>query len=271
MKRRIDELLVEQGLASHIEEARSLIMAGNAVADDKRIDKAGTMVDITAAIRLKGEKLPFVSRGGFKLQGAIDAFSLNMKNAAVLDIGASTGGFTDAALQAGADIVFALDVGKGLIHNKLRNHPKVKLLEGINFREVTFETVGQKVDFVVTDVSFISLKYIIPEVVQFCRKGSSFICLVKPQFEARREEVGEGGIVRDLDVALRVCLDIVGFAKTKGFALGGFIKSPITGRKGNVEYLAYLVYDNVADSVSYDIIERVICEKCGVDSQTERR
>lgn len=269
MKRRIDELLVEHGLAANIDEARSLIMAGCAVADDKRVDKAGAVVDITAEIRLKGEQLPFVSRGGFKLKGAIDAFSLDMENASVLDIGASTGGFTDTALQAGASIVFALDVGKGLIHNKLRNHPNVRLLEGINFREATFSTVGQKVDFIVTDVSFISLKHIIPNVVQFCRKGSRFICLIKPQFEARREEVCTGGIVRDLKIALRVCLDIVNFAKNEGFDLHGFIKSPITGRKGNVEYLAYLVYNDNFGAVDCDIIERVICEKCGVDSQAE--
>lgn len=266
-KERIDELLVERGLAADIDEARRLVMLGVAIADDKRIDKAGDKVSVDADIRLKGERKIYVSRGGFKLKGAVDAFKLDMKDSTVLDIGASTGGFSDVSLKEGARVVFALDVGKGLIHQSLRVHPQVRLIEGVNFRDATFETVGQKVDFIVTDVSFISLKLIIPETVKFCKDGTHFICLIKPQFEVERGEVGAGGIVTDKDATIRVCLDIIDFAAKSGFEPKGFAKSPITGTKGNVEYLAHLVYSGSSKEGIKEIdIRRIVCEERGLDS-----
>lgn len=266
-KLRIDELLVERGLAADIDEARRLIMSGLAIADDKRIDKAGDKVSAEAYVRLKGEQKIYVSRGGFKLKGAVDSFKLDMKNMSVLDIGSSTGGFTDVSLKEGASVVFALDVGKGLIHQSLRVHPQVRLIEGVNFRDAAFETVGQKVDFIVTDVSFISLKLIIPETVKFCNDGTRFICLIKPQFEVERQEVGAGGIVRDNDATIRVCTDIIDFAARLGFEPKGFAKSPITGTKGNVEYLAYLVYSGSSHQGIKEIdIRRIVCEERGIDS-----
>lgn len=241
-------MLVLAGLAKDRDEAARLIMAGLAVVGDKRADKPGCLAAADSPVRLKsGAKPEYVSRGGFKLKGAIDAFGLDMKDASVLDIGSSTGGFTDAALKEGARVVYSLDVGRGLIHNSLRGHGKVRLLEGINFREAPFSLIGEKVDFIVTDVSFISLKLIIPNAVNFCRKGTEFICLIKPQFEAEKNEVGSGGIVRNEEVRRRVCRDITGFGENFGFVQKGLAPSPITGAKGNVEYLARLIYNSERD------------------------
>lgn len=266
-KSRIDELLVERGFATNIDEARRIIMSGVAIADDKRIDKAGEKVSGDAIVRLKGEHKIYVSRGGFKLKGAVDSFKLNMKDATVLDIGSSTGGFTDVALKEGAAVVFALDVGKGLIHESLRTHEKVRLLEGVNFRDAAFEIVGQKVDFIVTDVSFISLKLIIPATIKFCLEGTCFICLIKPQFEVDRNEVGVGGIVTDKEATVRVCKDIIDFAAHAGLNPLGFVKSPITGAKGNVEYLVHLVYSGSShQGMQVMDIRRIVCEERRLDS-----
>lgn len=257
-KERIDTLLVENGLAETIEHARRLIMAGLAVADDKRIDKAGAMVPRSAVLRLK-EKLPYVSRGGFKLQGAIDAFSLNMQGASVIDIGSSTGGWTDVALKNGASRVFAVDVGRALLHESLRRDARVVVIENTNFRTITFDMIGMKVNFIITDVSFISLEMIIPAVVQFCVSGTMFVPLIKPQFEAERNQVEAGGIVTDKDVHRQVCLKIIKCASENGFGFCGLAVSPITGAKGNIEYLASFVYNKHSDEdFIKETVERII-------------
>lgn len=255
-KERIDVLLVEKGLAATIDEARRLVMAGLAVADDKRIDKAGDKVPCTANIRLK-ERLAYVSRGGLKLQKAIEAFNLNMDGSVVIDIGASTGGFTDVALKNGASKVFAVDSGTAQLHESLRRNDSVITLENTNFRRISYDVIGTKADFIVADVSFISLSMIIPSAVQFCTDGTVFVPLIKPQFEAQRHEVGKGGIVTDKEVHRQVCLKIAICAAENGFGFKGLTVSPITGAKGNVEYLAYFVYNKSSD---IDFINKTI--KC---------
>ncbi len=257
-KERIDTLLVQRELASDIDEARRLIMAGLAIADDKRIDKAGDKVDINAEIRLK-KRVEYASRGGYKLQKAVNVFSLDMTDCSVIDIGSSTGGFTDVALLSGASVVYAIDVGYNLIIDRLRRDHRVRLLENTNFRTITFDAVGEKVDYIVSDVSFISLMYIIPSTTQFMKEGGKFIVLIKPQYEADRDEVETGGIVSDKEIHLRVCCEIVAFARDYDYVLQGFTVSPIMGAKGNMEYLAYFTYDTQSvEEINYDLIESEI-------------
>ena len=223
-KKRIDELLVENGLASSIDEARRFIMAGLAIADDKRIDKAGGLVPVNAIIRLK-DRLPYVSRGGLKLKHAVDTFHLNMKDTFIMDIGSSTGGFTDVCLQEGAACVIAVDSGTAQLHNKLLHNEKVISFENTNFKYFGFEKVGRYCDYIVTDVSFISLCSIIPNAVNFCRQGTIFIALIKPQFEAEKNEVETGGIVRDKNVHKKVIKKVIDFACDYGFSFIDVVKS----------------------------------------------
>lgn len=244
-KKRMDELLVEKGLAISVDEAKRLIMAGLAVANDKRVDKAGDLVPSDAVIRLK-ERLPYVSRGGLKLKHAVDSFKLDMTHAVIMDIGSSTGGFTDVCLQEGADCVIAVDSGTAQLHNKLLNNEKVISFENTNFKYFDFEKVNKYCDFIVTDVSFISLCAIIPNVVNFCRKGTIFIALIKPQFEAERYEVEYGGIVHDKNIHKKIIKKVINFAVKYDFAFIDIIKSCITGAKGNIEYLSYFEYKGIS-------------------------
>lgn len=241
-KQRLDHLLVENDLAESIDQARRFIMAGIVIVDDHRIDKAGTLIDPNSVIRVK-EKLPFVSRGGFKLAKAVREFSIDFKGAIVIDIGASTGGFTDVALQNGAQKVFAVDVGQAQLHRNMEIHPKVINLDKTNFRTIEFDTIGENADIMVSDVSFISLAKIIPSTVQFCQPNSQLIVLIKPQFEAERDEVGIGGIVTELSVHERVLTNTVRMTEGHGYRLQGLTPSPIKGAKGNIEYLAYFKYN----------------------------
>lgn len=257
-KKRIDELLVENGLASSIDEARRFIMAGLAIADDKRIDKAGDLVPVNAALRLK-DRLPYVSRGGLKLKHAVDTFHLNMKDAFVMDIGSSTGGFTDVCLQEGAACVIAVDSGTAQLHSKLLHNEKVISFENTNFKYFEFEKIGRYCDYIVTDVSFISLCAIIPNAVNFCRQGTIFIALIKPQFEAERNEVESGGIVRDKNVHKKVIKKVIDFACDYGFSFIDVVKSCITGAKGNIEYLSYFIYKGNNENKNIEnIIEKVV-------------
>lgn len=253
-KKRMDELLVLRGLSSSIDEARRFIMAGIAVADDKRVDKAGELIKEDAVIRLK-DRLPYVSRGGLKLKHAVDSFHLNMSGSFVMDIGSSTGGFTDVCLQEGAETVIAVDSGTAQLHNKLLHDNRVKSFEQTNFRYFEFEKVGRSCDFIVTDVSFISLCSIIPETVKFCREGTVFIALIKPQFEAERDEVESGGLVTDKSVHKRVIKKVAECGFNNGYKLVDVIKSSITGAKGNIEYLSYFVYKG---KVLQEDIEKII-------------
>lgn len=257
-KRRMDEMLLENGLASSIDEARRLIMAGLAIADDKRIDKAGDMVSVNAVIRLK-ERLPYVSRGGLKLKCAIDTFHLNLKDSLVLDIGASTGGFTDVCLQEGALQVFAVDSGTAQLHNKLLHDERVKSFENSNFKNFCFEKINSYCDFIVTDVSFISLCAIIPNATTFCREGTIFVPLIKPQFEALRDEVEHGGIVNSKEIHIKVIKKVINCAASYGFTFKDIIQSPIKGAKGNIEYLCYFVYKDINAVENIEkIIEKVV-------------
>lgn len=237
-KERIDVLLVEKGLVKSREQAKRSIMAGLVYADDERIDKPGTKVAPTASLRIKGEVHPYVSRGGLKLEKAIASFGLDFQDKIVLDIGASTGGFTDCALQHGAKLVYAVDVGYNQLAWKLRKDERVVVMERYNFRyaEATDFTEG-KGEMAVADVSFISLKLIIPPLLALLTDNADVMLLIKPQFEAGKEKVGKKGIVRDPSVQLEVLQDIIAFSSQLQLVPWGVDYSPITGGDGNIEYL----------------------------------
>ena len=258
-KKRLDVLLVDRGLADSRERARALIMSGNVYTDNHLLDKPGTRVLEDISIYVK-ETLPFVSRGGLKLDKAKNVFGIDFDGKTVLDIGASTGGFTDVALQNGAKKVVAVDVGKNQLHYSLTKNPRVVNLQKVNFRYIEFEHIGEKCDIIVCDVSFISLRMIIPKVILFCNENTEAVFLIKPQFEAEKNEVGKNGVVRDSGVHERVILKIINAAEELSLQFAGLAKSPIKGPKGNVEYLSYFMYSeniNKAGNIS-EIIERVV-------------
>jgi 23S rRNA (cytidine1920-2'-O)/16S rRNA (cytidine1409-2'-O)-methyltransferase len=236
-KERLDKLLVTRGLAETRAKAQSLILAGQVFSGGQRLDKAGQSVpiDIELAIR---EPAPFVSRGGLKLAAALDHFDIEVAGKICLDIGASTGGFTDCLLQRGATRVVAIDVGRGQLDWKLRQDHRVELREGVNARYLTTDDFAERFDLVTADVSFISLTKILPVVPPLLRDHASVITLIKPQFEVGREEVGKGGIVRDETAQRRVVEEITSFAAGLGMRAKGVIDSPILGADGNREFLA---------------------------------
>lgn len=240
-KGRIDALVVEKGLADSIIKARSLIMARMVLADNEVVDKPGTAVSADSDIVIKDAQ-PFVGRGGVKLAGALDAFNLDVAGLRAMDVGSSTGGFTDCLLKRGATKVFAIDVGTGLIDFGLRNDPRVVVLEGRNIRHMPFDDVGCKVDLCVIDVSFISLEKVLPAIKVFLKDSASVIALIKPQFEVQKGEVGKGGIVKDAAKHLAVIERIKEFSIQEGFKVVGTCDSPITGAKGNKEFWIYLRY-----------------------------
>lgn len=238
-KERIDVLLVEKGLIPTREKAKRTIMAGLVFVDGQRVDKPGTTIDVTSSIEVKGDAIPYVSRGGLKLEKAIQTYDLNLQGARCMDIGASTGGFTDCMLQNGADHVISVDVGYGQLDWKLRNDERVTNWERTNIRYVTTEQVGQALDFVSIDVSFISLKLVLPVAYSFLKEGGKIVFLIKPQFEAGREQVKKNGVVRDAKVHLEVLERVVGIAEDLNFEIIDVTYSPIKGPKGNIEFLAY--------------------------------
>lgn len=239
MKLRIDELLVRLSLVTDIEIARKLILAGKVFADTKLIDKIGTQVKETANITIKKNKEHnWVSRGGLKLEKAIDYFSINIKDKIALDIGSSTGGFTEVLLYNGAKKVFAVDVGYGELDYKLRVDGRVVLYERTNARFLTREQIYEDIDVIVCDASFISLKTVLPKSFEFINLNSAYlVALIKPQFEAYREEVGEKGIIKDPDLHKAICEDIREWVKSCGWEVLDVIESPILGMKGNKEFL----------------------------------
>ena len=239
-KERLDVLLVQQGLAASRELAKAYIMAGNVYVDGMKEDKAGTKVAVTAQIEVKGSQMKYVSRGGYKLEKAIDAFGISLENKICLDIGASTGGFTDCMLQNGACKVYAIDVGYGQFAWKLRNDARVVCLEKTNVRYVTQEQVPDAGDFASIDVSFISLTKVLPAVLGVLGEAGQLVCLIKPQFEAGREKVGKKGVVRDIAVHREVIEKIAAYAREQGLGILGLSFSPIKGPEGNIEYLIYL-------------------------------
>lgn len=239
-KTRIDSLLVEKGLAPTREKAQALIMAGSVLVDGAVIDKPGREVKKEGAIVVK-EGLPFVGRGGVKLSGALDAFNITVEGLTIVDIGSSTGGFTDCVLKRGAKKVFAIDVGKSLLDIHLRNDPRVVVLEGHNIRHFDPALITDLVDMAVIDVSFISLEKVLPKAQELVRANGAVLALVKPQFEVGKGRVGKGGIVRDESVHREVVDRIRAFAEGIGFRVAGEAPSSITGTKGNREFWVWLV------------------------------
>ncbi len=239
-KERLDVLLVQQGLANSRELAKAYIMAGNVYVDGQKEDKAGTKVAVTAKLEVKGNQMKYVSRGGYKLEKAMDVFGIRLNGKIFLDIGASTGGFTDCMLQNGASKVYAIDVGYGQFAWKLRNDERVVCLEKTNVRYVTHEQVPDEGDFASIDVSFISLTKVLPAVLGVLGEKGQLVCLIKPQFEAGREKVGKKGVVRDSSVHREVIEMIVEYVRTQSLGILGLDFSPIKGPEGNIEYLIYL-------------------------------
>lgn len=239
-KERIDVLLVEQGYFSSREKAKAALMAGLVLVDDEPIDKSGMKVLRTANIKVKGAVHPYVSRGGLKLEKAIHSFGIDMRDKVMLDIGASTGGFTDCALQNGASFVYAIDVGYNQLDWSLRQDERVNVMERTNFRYLeSSQLTGPAPTFASIDVSFISLKLILPTLLTLLSVGSGIVALIKPQFEAGREKVGKSGVIRDASVHKEVLSGILLFASELGYALNNVTYSPITGGEGNIEFLAY--------------------------------
>jgi len=238
-KIRLDRLLVERGLTPTRERARALIMAGAVLVDEVVVDKAGTQVSTDSTVRIKGEDNPYVSRGGLKLKGALDHFGIDPRGSVVLDVGVSTGGFTDCLLQEGAEKVYAVDVGYGQLAWKLRINERVVLFERENIRYFSGDGIDDDIDLVTIDVSFISLKLVLPAVINLIGEGAVILALIKPQFEAGRADVGKKGVVRDPVVHKRVVDDVVAFSKEIGCAVEGTCESPITGPAGNREFFLY--------------------------------
>ncbi|MDD2899940.1 MAG: TlyA family RNA methyltransferase [Desulfuromonadaceae bacterium] len=236
-KKRLDNLMLERGLAPSIEKARALIMAGQVVVDDHTVDKAGQVVALGAGIRVKGASLQYVSRGGLKLRRALDLFDIDVKGLVAVDVGSSTGGFTDCLLQAGAAKVFAVDVGYGQLAWKLQQDPRVISMERCNIRTVTTDQLTDVPSFATIDASFISLAKVLPATVALLKPGGRIVALIKPQFEVGRGEVGKGGIVRDPAAHDKVIEDVRQTALDLGLTVSGLCESPITGADGNREFL----------------------------------
>lgn len=255
-KKRADVLLVEQGLISSREKAKRVIMEGNAFYGTQRIDKPGEMIDEKKVLRIKENALEFVSRGGYKLKKMIEKYQMDLQNKVCLDIGASTGGFTDCMLQHGAKKVYAVDVGYNQLDYKLRIDPRVISMERTNIRNLDTCAIEDKIDFISIDVSFISLELVLPIAKRFLQEGGELIALIKPQFEAGRDNVGKGGIVRDSKIHYDVLEKMVFLVKSLSFQILDLTFSPITGTTGNIEFLIYLRNSEEKDK-DYSISEVV--------------
>jgi len=238
-KERLDVLLVKRNLAESREKAKAYIMAGNVFVDGVREDKAGSSFEETVQIEVKGLAMKYVSRGGFKLEKAVEQFGVNLNGKTCMDVGSSTGGFTDCMLQNGAVKVFAIDVGTNQLAWKLRTDERVVSMEKTNIRYVTPEDIGQLVEFVSIDVAFISLSKVLGPVYELMAEDAEIVCLIKPQFEAGREKVGKKGVVRDKKVHEEVVVAVTSMAAATGFELLRLDYSPIKGPEGNIEYLLY--------------------------------
>ena len=240
MKERLDVLLVKRNLAESREKAKAIIMSGNVFVEDQREDKAGTTFPEDVKIEVRGHVMPYVSRGGLKLEKAIKNFDVSVEGKVCTDVGSSTGGFTDCMLQNGAVKVFAIDVGRGQLDWKLRQDPRVVCMEKTNIRYVTPEDVADKINFSSIDVSFISLTKVLGPVKELLSDDGQIVCLIKPQFEAGREKVGKHGVVRDSAVHLEVIEKVIDFAISIGFEVLNLEFSPVKGPEGNIEYLLHL-------------------------------
>lgn len=273
MKERLDVILVRQGFAPSREKAKAILMSGNVFVNGQREDKAGTTFDEGKIhIEVKGNSLKYVSRGGLKLEKAMGEFPISLAHTVCMDIGASTGGFTDCMLKNGAERVYAIDVGHGQLDWKLRNDERVVCMEKTNFRYVTPEDISQKVDFASVDVSFISLTKILIPARNLLREQGHMVCLIKPQFEAGRDKVGKKGVVRDPEVHEEVIRKVIEYADLVGFDIKGLTYSPIKGPEGNIEYLLYLEkrtdiseeITKMSESEAESVLRRIIDERSGM-------
>lgn len=259
-KKRLDVYLTENGLADSRQKAQALIMSGCVYVNNQKSDKAGTTVKPDDAVEVRGEKLKYVSRGGLKLEKAMLSFNISLDDKICADIGASTGGFTDYMLQNGASKVYAVDVGYGQLAWKLRTDERVVNLERTNFRYCTNEQIPDMLDFASVDVSFISLKIILPVLSRLMKIGSECVCLIKPQFEAGRESVGKNGVVRDKKVHMEVIDRVIDFALNNDFSVLALDFSPIKGPKGNIEYLVHLAKTDGGPTVNSFISSKATVE-----------
>ncbi|MEE3420087.1 MAG: TlyA family RNA methyltransferase [Lachnospiraceae bacterium] len=258
MKKRLDILVAERRLADSREKAKALIMEGIVYVDGVRCDKAGTSFPDTVSIEVRGQKMPYVSRGGFKLEKAMKVFPVTLNGKMCMDIGSSTGGFTDCMLQNGAKHVWAIDVGRGQLDWKLRNDDRVTSMEKTNIRYVVPEDIGTLCDFASIDVSFISLTKVLGPARNLLTKEGEIVCLIKPQFEAGRDKVGKHGVVRDPKVHEEVIRTVLEFARSIDFAVLGLDFSPIKGPEGNIEYLALLTKKKAETTVADAEIEETV-------------
>jgi len=256
MKERLDVLLVQQGFFETRERAKRAIMAGVVIVDNKKIEKAGTSIkwtDELPEIRIKGEVLKYVSRGGLKLEKAIKIWNLDFSGKKILDVGASTGGFTDCALQNGATFAYSMDVGTNQLDWKLRNHEQVKSIEGKHIKDLTLEEIdNSEIDFIVMDVSFISITKVIPHLIKFMNKDTKLMALIKPQFEVGRENIEKGGIVKNPKKHKMAIDMVVESAAEYGVKLHQLDYSPITGGKGNIEYISLFSLSDTKNTVDID-------------------
>ncbi len=253
MKKRLDVLLVEQGLADSREKAKAIIMSGIVYVDNNKEDKAGTTFEETARIEVRGNTLKYVSRGGLKLEKAMNNFGVTLEGKVCMDVGASTGGFTDCMLQNGAVKVYSVDVGHGQLAWKLRNDERVVCMEKTNIRYVTPDDIDDVIEFASIDVSFISLTKVLPAVRELMTPGGEIVCLIKPQFEAGREKVGKKGVVRELSTHIEVVQMIMDYARANGFRTLHLSYSPIKGPEGNIEYLLHITKDESRENEEFDI------------------
>ena len=274
MKERLDVLLTERGFFDSREKAKAVIMAGEVFVNGQREDKAGSKFDREAEIEVKGKVLKYVSRGGLKLEKAVEIYGLDLMDKTCIDIGSSTGGFTDCMLQNGAAKVYAIDVGTNQLAWKLREDKRVVSMEKTNIRYVTEEDIPEKADFASVDVSFISLTKVLPAAVNLLKDEAYMVCLIKPQFEAGREKVGKKGVVRDFSVHKEVIELVINFAIGLNFFIKGLTFSPVKGPEGNIEYLLYMQKRNEkmsgaeTDKIIKDI-EKVVDEAKTTLNQTE--
>jgi 23S rRNA (cytidine1920-2'-O)/16S rRNA (cytidine1409-2'-O)-methyltransferase len=252
LKERLDVLLVEKGLFPSREKAKASVMAGLVYVDGVRVDKAGNMTNPESVLQVKEPLCPYVSRGGLKLAKAMESFNLSLEGKTAIDMGASTGGFTDCMLQNGAVRVYAMDVGYGQLDWKLRTDERVVNMEKTNIRYVDPQEFPEKADFISIDVSFISLNLILPVASALLSENGQIVCLVKPQFEAGREQVGKGGIVRDKAVHRQVINNVVSYGSQSGLYPQGLTFSPVTGAKGNIEYLLLLTKEPSHTAIDID-------------------
>ena len=262
MKERLDVLLVNRNLAESREKAKAIIMSGIVYVDGQKEDKAGTMFEDTVSVEVRGHTLAYVSRGGLKLEKAMTHFGVTLNGKICMDVGASTGGFTDCMLQNGAVKVYSVDVGHGQLAWKLRNDERVVCMEKTNIRYVTPEDIPDRIQFASIDVSFISLTKVLGPVKELLTEDGQIVCLIKPQFEAGREKVGKKGVVREKSTHLEVIESVIAFAKSIGFGILNLEFSPIKGPEGNIEYLLYLQnHPELADEKGVEIDTKTIVEE----------